>query len=222
MARCSGSPQATQGPTRPTLWIRTRVRRQPRILLFVSMRLALEPFWARFLVLMPVYAVFFGVLTYFEPDSLTKSLLRSVGLALFFGVTVAGFVAYQGKATHKRAVEAVAGLDKTERSQAIAAITGGVVPADPAVRYAAVRLGSAYLGGKSVDEQKRRERRAWITSAIIVALMIVWAVTQTSAYATVYFLALGLIVAIALPLSLLRGRRLQRNYAQLSEGLPLR
>jgi hypothetical protein len=101
-------------------------------------------------------------------------------------------------------------------SQAIAAITDGIVPAVPTVRYAAMRLGSAYLGAKAVDALKRRERSAWIATAIILALLIAWAVAQSSGYAIMYYL--GLIVAISLPLALLRGRRIQRNFALLTEA----
>jgi hypothetical protein len=195
-------------------------RCQLRILVFVNVQLALQGWWLRFLVLLPAYAVFFGVVTHFMPGHSTESIGSSVISGLIFGVIMAGVTAYQGEAMHKAAVEAVAGLDKTKRSQAVAAVTDGVVPVDMAVRYAAVRLGLACLGGKTVDELKRRERRAWITGAIIVALVIVWAMMQSSAYATLYFLALALIVAITLPCAILRGRRFQRNCALLTERLP--
>ena len=80
----------------------------------------------------------------------------------------------------------MADLDNAQRSQAIAGITDGVVPGDPTVRHAAVRLGSAYLRGKTVDQLKRQERRGWITTAIFVALIILAALTQSSVYQTLW------------------------------------
>ena len=185
--------------------------------MFVNFRLAMQPFWVRFLVLTTLYAVLFGALSYFEPRTSTESPGAIVIPALIFGVTLGGVLAYQGEAMRKRVVEAV---PAAERAPAFAAFTSGAVPSDPAQRYAAARLAVAYLGNKTDDELKRRERSGWIVSAILVAVMIAVAVGQSSTYATVYFLALALIVAIALPFSVLRGRRLRQNLAQLRAGLP--
>ncbi|HTQ19127.1 hypothetical protein, partial [Mycobacterium sp.] len=134
-----------------------------------------------------------------------------------FGVTLGGVLAYQGEAMRKRVVEAV---PAAERAPAFAAFTSGTVPSDPAQRYAAARLAVAYLGNKTDDELRRRERSGWIFSAIGVAIMVVAALLQSTTYATLYFLALALIVAIALPFSVLRSRRLRHNLAQLRAGLP--
>lgn len=186
----------------------------------MGIRLALQPLWLQLLVSVPLYALLFGLIMHFRSYPPSESVGRSAIVAVIFGVAMSAFVAYQGRSTRKALVEAVAGLDKAQRSQAIAVITDGVVPGDPTVRHAAVRLGSAYLRGKSVDELKRQERRGLITSAIFVVLFIVVAVTQSTAYQTLWYLALGLFVAIALPISILQNRRLRRNYARLAESLP--
>lgn len=191
--------------------------------MLMNVRFALQPWWVRFLLLLPAYAVLFGLATHFMPGA-TDSVASSTVAAVFFGVAMAGIVAYQGQATRKAALEALAGLGDAERSQAIGAVTDGVVPADLTVRYAAGRLGLAFLNGKTLDEIERRERRAWIAVVIFVALAVVWAVwmatTHSSAHATLYVVILVLFVAIAMPLAIVRGRRFRRNCALLSDSLP--
>jgi hypothetical protein len=91
------------------------------------------------------------------------------------------------------------------------------VPADPTARPSAIGPGSAYLGGKSTAELKRRERQTWVVIAILVAVAIAGAVLESSVYARLYFLTLGLLVAIALPIAMGRGRRIQRNLALLTD-----
>ena len=186
----------------------------------MGIRLALQPLWLQLLVSVPLLTVLFGSMVHFKSYPPTESVGSSAISAVIFGVAMSVLLAYQGGSTRKALVEAVSGLDAAQRSQAIAGVTDGVVPADPTVRHAAVRLGSAYLRGKTVDQLKRQERRGWITTAIVVVLFILAAVTQSSAYQTLWYLAIGLFTAIALPISVLRDRRLQRNYAQLAESLP--
>ena len=110
------------------------------------------------------------------------------------------------------------GLDTTERSQAIAAITHGVVPTDPTARSSAIRLGAAYLGGKSDDQLNRQERQTWMVLAFLIAVAIAAAAMNSSKYCGLYYLALVLLPVVALPLGLLTTRRIQRNVALLSEG----
>lgn len=205
-----------QHAPRPT----SRVPAPLRILISVGIRLALQPLWLQLLVSVPLLAVFFGVMVHFRSYPPSESVGRSAISALIFGGTIAVLLAYRGGSTRKALVEAVAGLDEAKCSQAIAAFTDGIVPADPTVRHAAVRLGSAYLRGKTVDELRRQERRGWISVTIVVVLFTVAAVMQSSAYQTLWFLALGLLTAIALPFSILRNRRLQRNYARLAGSPP--
>jgi uncharacterized membrane protein (UPF0136 family) len=184
----------------------------------VNIRLVLQPWWLRFLVAMPIFAVIFAVMIYV--GRVTETIKSSIISGVIFGVVFAAINAYQGQAMHRGLVDAVAGLDKTLRSEAIAAVTDGVVPADPVVQRSAARIGLACLRGKTIAELKRAERRSWITAAIVVALFIVAAATQNTAHDVVYYLALGLIVAIALPVSILRTRRFHRNCALLAETLP--
>lgn len=99
---------------------------------------------------------------------------------------------------HTALTGAVGGLDQAERSQAIAAVTHGVVPADQKVRSAALRLGWAYLGGKSADQLKRQERRNWIASAVLVAAGIALAIMDSEQ--RLYFLVLVLFLLVVLPL----------------------
>ncbi len=199
----------------------SRLPRHLRILTSMGIRLALQPLWLQLLVSVPLYALLFGLIMHFRSYPPSESVGRSAIVAVIFGVAMSAFVAYQGRSTRKALVEAVAGLDNAQRSQAIAVITDGVVPGDPTVRHAAVRLGSAYLRGKSVDQLKRQERRGWITSAIFVALIHrrrgdaiqclpdpVVPGTRACSWRS------------RLPLSILRGRRFQRNYARLAESLP--
>jgi hypothetical protein len=139
--------------------------------------------------------------------------------ALCVGVGLALFLIYQRQPVHKALVEAVAGLDKTGRSRAIAAITHGIAPADPTVHSSAIRLGVAYLGGRSADELKRQERWTWIVLVFLVVVGIAEAVMNSHKGAGLFFLALVLLAVIVLPLGLVRTRRIQRNVALLTEGL---
>jgi hypothetical protein len=185
----------------------------------VTFRLALQPLWLRFLVLAPVLTVLWGVGTRFTSPSSNSATVIS---ALCVGVGLALFLIYQRQPIHKALVEAVAGLDKTERSQAIAAITRGVAPADPTVHSSAIRLGLAYLGGRSADELKRQERRTWMVLVFLVVVGLAEAVMNSREDAGLFFLALVLLAAIVLPLGLLRTRQIQRNVALLTEGLTSR
>ncbi len=182
----------------------------------MTFRLALQPLWLRFLVLAPLLTVLSGVGTRFtSPSSITTIVIS----ALCIGVGLALLLIYQRQPIHKALVEAVAGLDKTERSQAIAAITHGVAPADATVHSSAIRLGLAYLGGRSADQLKRQERRTWMILVFLVAVGIAEAVMNSDEDAGLFFLALVLLAVIVLPLGLLRTRQIQRNVALLTAGL---
>jgi hypothetical protein len=82
--------------------------------------------------------------------------------AIFFGAIVAGFLTATTQAMHRGALEALSGLDQAGRSQAIDAVSHGVVPADPDVRASAIRLGRVWLRNKSADQLKRAEIWTWI------------------------------------------------------------
>lgn len=177
----------------------------------MGLRLALQPPWVRFLVWAPIAAVLFGGGT----RLMSRSIWSTVIVAIVFGVFLAASFTYGTQRMYTALTEAVGGLDQAERSQAIAAVTHGVVPADQKVRSAAVRLGWAYLGGKSADQLKRQERRNWIASAVLVAAGIALAIMDSDQH--LYFLVLVLILLVVLPLGVLRTRRIQRNVALLGE-----
>ncbi len=146
---------------------------------------------------------------------MSRSIWSTVIAAIFFGVFLAASFTYGTQRMHTALTEAVGGLDQAERSQAIAAVTHGVVPTDQKVRSAAVRLGWAYLGGKSADQLKRQERRTWIASAVLVAAGIGLAIMDSEQ--RLYFLVLVLFLLVVLPLGVLRTRRIQHNVALLGE-----
>jgi Flp pilus assembly protein TadB len=150
-------------------------------------------------------------------NSMSRSISSTVISALVFGIVVAAALTYTTRGMHTALTEAVAGLDQTERSQAIAAVTHGMVPADQRVRSASVRLGRACLGGKSPDQLKRP---VWIGSAIVVAIGVLSAVVavltdEPDLWFNVFLMAYALPLV---PLGMLRARRIQRNVALLTEG----
>jgi hypothetical protein len=181
-------------------------------------RLALQPVWVRFLVEAPLLAVFWCASIRPTPSLGTAGIWGTAVSAAFVGVTVAGWFALQRQPRRMALVDAAAGVDKTTRSQAIAAITHGVVPADPTVRSVAIRLGSAYLGGKSAVQLKRQERQTWIILTVIAVSGTAVAVMESSTRARLCLLAVISVGVVVLPLRLLRTRRIQRNVARFSEG----
>ncbi len=188
----------------------------------MTFRLALQPAWLQFLELTLFFAVFWGAGQIVLSSSSVSSIWRNTIFGLVFGAIFAAVLQYQRRPWYRRFVEAVAGLGKTERSQAIGAITHGVMPTDPTVRSAAIQLGWVHLAGKSAEQLKRQERQNWILTALLVVLMITCAVLYPGFPAKVYFLALGLLVALLLPLQMRRDRRILRNVALLTEGLTSR
>jgi hypothetical protein len=186
----------------------------------LRLRLVLQPAWVRFLVGAGIGgAVFAPVGIEFVFGSPSQSIWKTMIFALFFAL-VFGVVLTSNRGMHAALTEAVAGLDQTERSQAIAAVTHGIMPADQRMQSAAVRLGRAYLGGQSPEQLKRQERLTWVTFALVVATQIGAAVTNFNAhnlYGGLYCVEMALLVAVVLPLGLLSKRRIQRNVSLLTE-----
>jgi hypothetical protein len=180
----------------------------------VRIRLILQPAWLRFLVWAPLLAVIWGALTSFQSRAEVESTILS---AIVFGAAVAGYFTVTTQGIHRGALAAVSGLDQTGRAQAIDAVLHGVVPADPEVRASATRLGRQYLRNKSADQIKRAELTSWLTIGVFIALAIAAAVANF-ANERLFYLAVAVLSAIALPLSVLRMRRIQRNVALLAEG----
>ncbi|MDV3307082.1 hypothetical protein [Mycobacterium avium] len=185
----------------------------------MMIRFTLQPFWVRLLISAPILAVFWsaGISLSSSPS---PSVLHSVVFAVFVGVALAAWITYSREPAHRALVEALASVDKTGRGQAIAAVVRGDVPSDPELRSVAIRLGSAYLGGKSADQLKRQERQTWMVLVFLGLLCVAGVVVESSVHARLYFVALALISAVVLPLGLLRARRIQRNISTLAEGLP--
>jgi hypothetical protein len=184
--------------------------------------IALRPAWLRFLEQAVYFAVFWAAGKSALSSSPAADIWHTVIEGFIIGVTFAAILQYQRRPMYRGFVEAVDGLDRTERSQAIGAINHGVVPTDATVRSAAIRLGLAYLGGRSTEQLKRQHRQNWIFLAFVVPVMIACAVLESGLPAKLYFLAVGLFLALVLPLVVRRDRRIQRNVALLTEGLTSR
>jgi hypothetical protein len=176
----------------------------------IWLRLALQPAWVGFLVRFLVFAPIAVVVDGAGTNSTSRSIPVAVIFGLLCGVVIAAGFTLDTRGMHTALTEAVAGLDQTERSQAIAALAHGMVPTDQKVRSASVRLGRACLGGKSSDQLKRP---AWIASAVIVAAGILSAVLRLWPSLFLEALILPLV-----PLGMLRARRIQRHVALLTEG----
>jgi hypothetical protein len=174
----------------------------------LMLRMALQPFWLRFMVWAVYAAVILGLVI-----SLTS---RSPIIWLMVTVTSAGLAAYQGQATHN----AAGGLDNQGRSQAVGAVTGGFVPANQRVRSEAIRVGTAYLRGKSAEQLKRQEPLTWMVVVFAATIFIALAVMNSTAHPGLASLSAVLLlsgVLPVLPLGLLSTRRIQRNVALLTE-----
>src|SRR5271168_4482960 len=143
------------------------------------MKLAMRPFWVRALVTGVPFGVFFGLFIYLSWPS---GVLGTVITILLTGVGFGLLMAFQGRTIYTELTEAVAGLDETKRAEAIAAVTNGGVPADSAVRNAAIRLGKAHLRRKTDAQLKRKERLTWGWLLVLVGLFIYWATTSSRTY----------------------------------------
>jgi hypothetical protein len=176
--------------------------------------LILQPAWLRFVVWAFFLAVTWGALTTLESRVEIESNILS---AIFFGAIIAGFLTATTQATHREALEALSGLDQAGRSQAIDAVSRGVVPTDPDVRASAIRLGRVWLRNKSADQLKRAEIWTWIAFGLLTALSVVAAAVNFNSD-RLFYVVLALLSAILLPFTLRNSRRVQRNVALLTEG----
>jgi hypothetical protein len=173
----------------------------------------MQPFWVRALVSGVPFGLFYGLFTCLSSHS---GVLRTVITILLSGVGFGLLVAYQGKTIYTELTEAVAGLDETKRSEAIAAVTDGGVPADSAVRLAAIRLGKAYLRRKTDAQLKRQEWWTWLLVLVFVGMAIYLTATSSNKYEAAFGVVLGLLCVIVMPLGVVRQRRIQRNVALLN------
>jgi hypothetical protein len=176
----------------------------------------MQPFWVRALV----YGVPFGLL--FGLSSSFSSSSRVLSIVITILVTIVSFgllMAFQGQSMYTELTAAVEGLDETKRSEAIASVSAGGVPADSAVRYSAIRLGKAYLRSKSDAQLKRQERGTWLLLPLLVGLAIFLASTSSDSYQAASAVVLAVLCVVVVPLGVLRQRRIQRNVALLAEGV---
>jgi hypothetical protein len=174
--------------------------------------LILQPAWLRFVVWASFLAVTWCALTTLESRDEIESNILS---AIFFGAIVAGYLAGTTQATHRGALAALSGLDQAGRSEAIDAVSHGVVPADPDVRASAIRLGRVWLRNKSADQLKRAELWTWLAFGVLIGLTGAAAVMDFNSD-RLFYVVLALLSAIALPVSLRNSRRIQRNVALLT------
>jgi hypothetical protein len=129
----------------------------------------MQPFWVRALVYGVAFGAFFGLYTSFSSP---PRVLSTVTATLVAGVAFGLLMAYQGQSLYNDMTAAVAGLDATGRSQAIATVTDGGVPTDSAVRNSALRLGRTHLGLRSDAQLSRREWRTWLMLPVFGGLAV--------------------------------------------------
>jgi hypothetical protein len=176
--------------------------------------LILQPAWLRFVVWALFLAVTWGLLITLESRDEIESNVLS---AIFFGAATAGLLTATSQATHRESLEALSGLDEARRSQALDAVSRGILPADREVRAAALRLGRVSLRNKSSGQLKRAEIWTWLTFGILFALSVFAAVVDFNGD-RVFYLVLAVLSAIVAPLSSRNSRRIQRNIALLAEN----
>jgi hypothetical protein len=181
----------------------------------MGIRLMLQPFWIRALWYGIPFGIVFGLYNSVHEHSRMAGAVVSMLIAgIGFGLAMA----YQGRSMHTAMTEAVAGLDKSRSAEAIAAVTAGGVPGDLAVRSSAMRLGVAYLSGKTDAQLNRAERQTWILLVLLVAGTAYLVTISTSRYEATFYVTLALLCAVNLPLGVLRTRRVRRNVAHLAGG----
>jgi hypothetical protein len=174
--------------------------------------LILRPAWLRFTVWASLSAVLWGLFTSLQSSYEWEGAVLS---AIVFGAVLGGYSTIATQSVHRAAVEAISGLDDARRSQSIRAVLHGPVPQDPDVRAAAIRLGRALFRNKSADQLRRNEIWTWVFYVLALA-GIGWAATSYP-HDRRYFLVLGVIWAIYVPISVIRSRRMQRHVALLAE-----
>lgn len=177
----------------------------------MGLRLLLQPAWLRFLVWAFVFAVLWGLFTSLQSSYEFESAVLS---AIVFGAALGGYFTFATQGMHRAALEAISGLDQAGRSQSIDAVLHGGAPHDADVRAAATCLGRALLRNRSADQLRRAEKWTWVM--YVVALVGFAAAATSLSSDRLYFLVVGILWAIVIPISLLRSRRIQRNVTLLA------
>jgi hypothetical protein len=177
----------------------------------MGLRLLLQPPWLRFLVWALSFAVLWGLFTSLQSSYEFESAVLS---AIVFGAALGGYFTFKTQGVHRAALEAISGLDQAGCSQSIDAVLHGAAPHDPDVRAAATRLGRVVLRNKSAEQLRRAEQWTWVTYVVVLVACAAAATSFPSD--RLYFLVLALLWAIAIPISMHRSRRIQRNVALLA------
>lgn len=185
------------------------------ILIAVSPRFALQPREVQFLVLTVLsgatWAVLFTLAS--PPDHVWSDVWSTAITALCLGVAVSAWLLYSNRGRRRSMAAAVAGLSAAERSAAIAAVTAGVVPQNPAVRASAARLGTAYLGDRRPDRVRRDRRRAVLTGVVLGATGVVATLLGYVKVSPGFYVAIVVLVAIGAQLAVVHRRRVQNILA---------
>jgi Flp pilus assembly protein TadB len=184
------------------------------LLELLGFRLLLQPAWLRFVLWAPIFTATYGAMTTLGSR---EDIASNVLSAIFFGVVMAGVSTAASQATHQGALQALSGLDEAGRSEAIDAVARNVVPADPDVRAAAIRLGRVWLRNKSPKQLKRVEILTWITFGLVFVIAVV-AAAANFGNDRVFYVVLAALSAIVAPRSSHNTRRIQRNIARLAEN----
>ncbi|MEE4024432.1 hypothetical protein V1Y59_15205 [Gordonia sp. PKS22-38] len=177
-------------------------------------RVMLAPPWVQGLINATIFGVIFGLLTWMNGN---RPMIAAAG-GIIAGIPFGAYLAYRGSDQHRRLTGTLFALDDSGRSEAVSALLHGVVPADRSVAEAAVRLGRAYLGGRSLDNLRKRQRSQMQVMGAVAALGVLAAglVWDQTGYRN---LMIGLIVVIAviLPLDMYWTTSLYRNIEALDQ-----
>jgi hypothetical protein len=145
---------------------------------------------------------------------------RVVGAVVSMLITGVGFglaMAYQTRSTHTAMTRRLPGsLNRGARRPSPLSLQAA--PGDATMRDSAMRLGLAYLSGKTDAQLNKAERQTWLLLMLLVAGTAYLVTISISRYEATFYVALALLCLVGLPLGVLRTRRLRRNVALLGGG----
>jgi len=134
----------------------------------MSFRLLGAPWWVRWAVFTSLLAL--GVVVVWGLIYPVLDNPAVAGWSAVISLALGGLMAAQQQPKHRAYVAAVSGLSSSERSQAIRAVSGGEIPADPEVLAAAMELADVAAAGR------RPGRSIWVLRLVSLALFAVAAV----------------------------------------------
>lgn len=171
---------------------------------------ALLPAGLRFAVWAAVFAGLARVTTHH--GLFVVALFATAGAAVAVG---------RGQPRHRALADAVTGLIWTQRSVAVDAVCTGTVPADRAVRLAAIRIGVAMLGNATADQLRRRRRLIWLAALVVVVLAIAAAASRFAGVNVLGYLMLAAVAVTGLAWEALRSWLIETNLGVLTDGVRL-